>query len=185
MQIAIKNNVAIWFSIRFLGLFLLCYYFNIMFFGITQPGHNYVAFLDQHLNYIDWLRWGLLHLSATLLRAFGFTVIVSKTELLVAGHGIIQLIYTCLGLGVMSFFTAFVLTYPKKLKAKLLFLFGGLLGIQLLNVIRLMLLALYWDRSKARIIDHHVLFDVMIYLVIIVTLYYWINNKRSNPDAKN
>lgn len=185
MQIGIKNNVAVWFSIKFLLLFLLFYYFNIMFFGLTQPGGNYNAFLDYHLNYITWLRWGLLHISATVLKAFGFTAIVNDTELLAAGHGKIRLIYTCLGLGIMSFFAAFVLTYPKKWKARLIFLVTGLLGIQVLNIIRLMLLALYWNRSKARIIDHHVLFDVSIYIIISVVLYYWINNKATNPDAKN
>lgn len=156
-----------------------------MYFGLTGPGNHYSEFLDQHLNYISWLRRGLLHISAAILNALGFTAISNNNQLLVSGHGIIQMIYTCLGLGVMSFFAAFVITFPKKFKAKLVFLLAGLLGIQILNVIRLVLLVLYWDRSKARIIDHHILFDIFIYVVIIVTLYHWVNNKATNPDAKN
>ncbi|MEO7214181.1 hypothetical protein [Mucilaginibacter sp.] len=185
MQIGIKNNIALWFSIKFVVLFLAFYYFNILYFGLTSPGNNYSTFLDQHLNYIDWLRSGLLSISCALLNLMGFTAIVGENQLLVTGHTIIELIYTCLGLGVMSFFAAFVIAYPKKLKPKLLFLFSGLFCIQLLNIIRLMLLALYWNRSKSRIIDHHIIFDVIIYILIIIALYKWVNNKATNPDAAN
>ncbi|RWY57347.1 exosortase Y [Mucilaginibacter gilvus] len=185
MQIGIKNNIALWFGVKFTGLFLLFYYFNILFFGLTLPGNNYNAFLDHHFNYIDWLRYALLHISSTLLNWLGFTSIVGYHQLLVVGHGIIDLIYTCLGFGVMSFFAAFVIAYPKKLKPKLVFLVCGLFGIQILNVVRLMLLALYWNKSRSRIIDHHIIFDVLIYIIIIVSLYKWINNKATNPDAAN
>lgn len=185
MQIGIKNNIALNFSIKFIVLFLLFYYSNILYFGLTSPGNNYNAFLDQYFNYIDWLRWGLLHTAGTLLTWLGFTAKVGSDQLLVVGHGIIELIYTCLGLGVMSFFAAFIIAYPKKLKPKLIFLITGLLGIQVLNIIRLMLLALYWNRARNRIIDHHIIFDVIIYIVIIVALYKWINHKASNTDAAN
>ena len=185
MQIGIKNNVALWFGVKFAALFLLFYYFNILFFGLTSPGNNYNAFLDHNFNYIDWLRYALLHISSTLLNLLGFTSIVGNNQLLVAGHGIIELIYTCLGLGVMSFFSAFVIAYPKKIKPKLVFLVCGLVSIQILNIIRLMLLALYWNKSRSRIIDHHLIFDVLIYIIIIVALYKWINNKATNPNAAN
>jgi exosortase/archaeosortase family protein len=173
------------FSIKFLVLFLLFYYFNIMFFGLTSPGNNYNAFLDEHLNYVAWLRWGLLHTSSFILNHIGFISIVSTTELLVVSHNKIQLIYSCLGLGVMSFFAAFVIAYPKKLKPKLWFLLAGLLGIQALNILRLMVLALYWNRSRARIVDHHLIFDVFIYIVIVIALFRWVNNTSTNQNAAN
>ena len=180
-----KDNVAVCFGVSFLVLFLLFYYFNIYFFGVTQAGNHYLPVLDDHFNYIRWLREGLLAASSLLLKAFGFTSIHNGYELLVVGHQRIVLVYSCLGLGVMSFFAAFVITYPKKWKAKLAFLLAGLLSIQILNICRLVLLALYWDRTKARIIDHHVIFDVLIYIFISASLYLWVNNKASNPDVKN
>jgi exosortase/archaeosortase family protein len=185
MQIGIKNNIALWFSIRFVVLFLMFYYFNILYFGLTSPGGNYIGFLDKHLNYIDWLRWLLLHTSGFILNALGFTAKVGAGQLMVVGHGIIALIYTCLGLGVMSFFTAFVIAYPKKLKPKLIFLVSGLLSIQILNIIRLMLLALYWNKNRNRVIDHHIIFDVIIYIIILAVLYKWVNHKASDPNAAN
>jgi exosortase/archaeosortase family protein len=180
-----KANLPIRFAAAFISLFLLFYYFNIFFFGLTSSGGKYSAFLARNLNYIDWLRWILLHISAFLLNAIGFKTIVSKYELLVSGHGIIKLVYTCLGLGIMSFITAFVIAYPKPLRAKLIFYFTAILGLQILNVIRLMLLALYWGRSKARIVDHHLIFDVIIYIIIVITIYFWVNYKSHKPDVAN
>ncbi|HTD40184.1 MAG TPA: hypothetical protein VK671_06150, partial [Mucilaginibacter sp.] len=97
-------------------------------------------------------------------------------QLLVAGHGTIDVVYSCLGLGVMSFFTAFVIAYPKKLKIKLIFLVSGLLCIQLLNVIRFVLLALLWDKKSGMILDHHTIFNITIYLIIAISIYFWIKH---------
>jgi exosortase/archaeosortase family protein len=183
MQIGIKNSAAVRFGITFLVLFVLFYYANIFFFGLTTRHNNYSLFLTEHLNYIAWLRHALLTSSATLLNWLSYSSVASDTQLLVAGHGRIEMVYTCLGLGVMSFFAAFVIAYPKKIKAKLIFLFTGILVIQILNIFRLMLLALFWTKSKNRIIDHHVIFDVVIYILISVALYYWINNKATNTNG--
>lgn len=177
-----KNNQPIRFTILFLILFLVFYYFNIFFFGITSEGNYYSAFLANHFNYIDWLRWLLLHSSAKIINWLGYTAITSKYQLLVAGNGGIRLVYTCLGLGIMSFFAAFVLAYPQPLKPKLIFLFAGLFIIQLLNVIRFILLSLFWNRHRQQAIDHHTIFNLIIYIIIVISLYFWI---RSNNIYKN
>ena len=54
------NSPIVRFVISFLGLFLLFYYFNIAFFSLTTPGGRYNPLLAEHLNYIHWLRQGLL-----------------------------------------------------------------------------------------------------------------------------
>jgi exosortase/archaeosortase family protein len=186
-QKAIENNNAgnwkepLKFVFTFLFLFLCFYYFNIGFFGITNPGKHYSAFLENHLNYIQGLRWLLLKCSVFILHLMGFTAITNNYELLVAGHDIIQVVYSCLGLGVISFFSAFVIAYPKNRPSKIKFLLFGILGIEFLNVIRFVLLALFWDKQKARIIDHHTIFNVIIYIIIAVSLYFWVKH----PDNSN
>jgi len=175
------------FVLVFIALFAAFYYFNIFYFGLTSPGNHYSAFLAQHLNYISGLRWLLLKGSAQVLDWLGFTVITNDYELLVPGHPIIQLVYSCLGLGVMSFFAAFVLAYPIKFKTKIGFLLGGLLGIQILNVARFVLLALFWTRNESRIIDHHAIFNIIVYILIAITLYFWVknNDKSLSHNAAN
>ncbi|HTD98445.1 MAG TPA: hypothetical protein VK668_04130 [Mucilaginibacter sp.] len=172
------------FIIIFLGLFLVLYYFNIFFFGITSSGNHYNAFLAEHLNYIRGLRYLLLHISAQLLNWMGYTAITSDYELLVVGHGTIQLVYSCLGLGVMSFFTAFVIAYPKKLKAKLLFLASGIFIIQLLNILRFVLLALFWRKKGGLIVDHHTIFNIIIYLIIAISIYFWVKHDDNRRTQK-
>jgi exosortase/archaeosortase family protein len=167
----------------FLGLFLIFYYFNIFFFGVTSFGNHYNAFLDQHLNYIRGLRHLLLDTTKLSINLFGFSCITNDTQLLVAGRGIIEIVYSCLGLGIMSFFAAFVIAYPKQLKSKLIFLFTGLICIQVLNVLRFVLLALFWDKKSGAILDHHTIFNVVVYIVIALSLYAWV--KRDDIPSAN
>ncbi|MBS1519457.1 MAG: hypothetical protein JST50_00560 [Bacteroidetes bacterium] len=171
------------FLLVFLGLFLFFYYFNIFFFSITSHGSHYVPFIDEHLNYIRLLRNILLDVSRSIINTIGFTCISNDYQLLVAGHGIIDVVYSCLGLGVMSFFAAFVIAYPKKLKPKLIFLLTGLISIQLLNVLRFVLLAILWDKKSHLILDHHTIFNIIIYIIITITLYFWVKQDDKQPVA--
>lgn len=180
------NKEPVRFIITFIVLFLLFYYFNIFYFAVTLPNSShYNAFLATHFDYINGLRWLLIKSSAGILKLFGYVVVSNKYELLVAGRGMIQVVYTCLGLGVISFFAAFVIAYPKQLKAKLIFLFAGIFCIEFLNIIRLALLALYWNRQRNRIIDHHTIFNIFIYIVIAITLYFWVTSKKNNLHGTN
>jgi exosortase/archaeosortase family protein len=169
------------FVIIFAVLFAGLYYFDILFFGLTTPGNHYIPFLDHYLNYIAWLRAALLKSSACILNLLGFTALNDEYELLVAGHGILRVVYSCLGLGVISFFAAFVIAYPKKGRSKWWFLVAGILGIEVLNVLRFVLLAIFWNKRQPHIIDHHTIFNILIYIVIAVSLYFWV---RSGDKAE-
>jgi len=174
------------FSITFIALFVAFYYFNIGFFSITSPqSQNYNHFIADNFNYISALRHLLLWSTSLLLRCAGFTTIINEYEILVAGRGGIRLVYSCLGLGLMSFFTAFVLAYPKAFKKKVLFLIAGLFIIQLLNITRMAIVALFWGRRAQHIIDHHVIFNSIIYVIIGVGLYFWVTADDRKTNAKN
>jgi exosortase/archaeosortase family protein len=177
------QNKPIKFAITFLVLFLLFYYFNLWAFSRTNLGSpHYNAWLAQHFNYIQGLRWLLFVLTSTLLKGLGYAVVYNNYKLLVAGHATIQVVYSCLGLGVLSFFAAFVIAYPKPLKSKLIVFFIGVLGIEFLNVIRFAVLALYGSKAN-QLIDHHTLFNIVIYVLIAAGLYFWI--KRDIAEAPN
>ena len=169
------------FVFTFIVLFLAFDGFNLFYYGITSPGSHYSPFLDHYLNYIQGLRWLLLNISTGLLNVIGFTAICNGYEMLVAGHSSIWIVYSCLGLGVISFFAAFVLAFPKPLKRKLIFLITGILVIEFLNVIRFMLLALYWNKNDNKIIDHHTIFNIIIYIIVAISLYFWVKS----PDGEN
>ncbi|MDO3627482.1 exosortase Y [Mucilaginibacter sp. BT774] len=172
------------FLLVFLALFLFFYYFNIFFFSVTSHGEYYFAFFDEHLNYIRLLRRLLLLTSQFIINLFGYTAISNDFQLLVAGHRTLDVVYSCLGLGVMSFFAAFVIAYPKSTKPKLIFLFTGLISIQVLNVLRFVLLGIFWDKKSHLIIDHHTIFNIVIYVIIAIGLFFWVKHDDKQPKAR-
>jgi exosortase/archaeosortase family protein len=174
-----SNNPSYRFVILFLSLFALFYYFNIFYIGITAPGNHYSEFLDQHLNYIRDFRILLISISAGILRLFGYEVFTSDTTLHALDAGGINVVYSCLGFGVMSFFVAFVIAWPEKsLKSKLLFIPAGIILIQTLNISRFILITLFWRTSPLRsVIDHHILFNFILYAVLLASIYFWMNKE--------
>ena len=169
-----QQNSPFRFAVLFAGLFLVFYYFNILFFRETTPGKNYIPFLAEKLNYIQGLRHLLLYSAAMLLKLFGYVAVYNNYDLLVAGHGSIQVVYSCLGLGLLSFLTAFVIAYPRTIQSKFIAFLVGVISIEILNIIRFMVLALYGNNSA---IDHHTIFNIFIYTIVAAGLYFWTRNE--------
>lgn len=181
----LEHNPALRFLCIFFGSFALLYYFNILYFGLTSTGAHYNTFLDQNLNYISGLRDLLIGTSAGLLRQAGYTVYTSEFTLHVKEYGGFNVVYSCLGFGVMSFFTAFAIAYPKPLRSKLIFIPAGLVFIQLMNLVRFILIALFYWKNKDSLagLDHHTLFNTVLYLLLGLLIYAWIN-RADKPEAK-
>ena len=181
-----KKNDPMRFVLSFALLFAFLYLFNLWFISAASPnGRYYVPFLANHLNYIKGLRWVLIQSTAQILTWLGYAVVTNDIDLLVAGHGGIQIIYSCLGLGIIIFFSAFIICYPRNLKPKLLFLVSGVIGIEFLNIVRFVLLELFWDKKSKTILDHHTVFNIIIYVIIAIALYFWIKNDTVNHHAEN
>ncbi|MEJ2881694.1 exosortase Y [Pedobacter sp. GR22-6] len=159
------------FLIRFVILFSLLYGTHIFFIAVSTPGGFYIKWFDQHINYIKAWRKLDIHASAFLLRNFGYTVYTNETGLSVRHYSGFRLVYSCLGYGIMSSFTAFVLAFPKPLKTKFGFIFLGVITIQLMNILRLVLIALFYKSDN--FFDHHLLFNISIYLLIALFIYLW------------
>lgn len=158
------------FILSFFVLFGLLYGFNIFYIGITSPGGSYASFLDQHFNYIKaWRTWDLRS-TQFILETSGYKVYTNHTTLKVSGFGGFKIIYSCLGYGMMSLFTAFILAYPKPFRIKSKFLIGGLMLIQILNTGRLVLISLYY-KPLALGLDHHHLFNGILYTILTIVLY--------------
>ena len=179
-----QRNPAYKFVVIFLSIYFLLDYFTLFYMGITAPGNFYNSFIDTHLNYVRGLRHILIDTTAGLLRTQGYQVTTSDTFLHAYNVGGFNIVYSCLGFGIMSFFLAFVIAYPKSLKSKLIFAPIGLTIIQCLNITRLYLLTIYWRKSIfIGKIDHHTLFNIILYLILLLMIYVWINinDKKTNP----
>jgi exosortase/archaeosortase family protein len=181
-----KNYSYIKFAAFFPLLFFVFYYFNIGFIGLTSPGGHYIHLLDQHFNYIQYWREFNISTSETILKTLGYEVFTNQFRLHVEGKAGFILVYSCLGYGILSVFTAFVLAYPKPLKQKLIFLLLGILTFQILNIIRLILIALYWKPAPLLLkINAHEIFNCTIYAIMACSISYWLNLKSNKKNLQN
>lgn len=179
------HDPAVRFSATFISLFLFFDLTCLALYGLSLPGNHYSQLVANYLNIVHGMRWLLLHASRFFLVLMGHPTVFNESQLLVAGHARLILNYNCLGFGVMSFFSAFVIAFPKPLSQKLVFLIGGLFAIQLLNVTRLILLALYWHKTASYFTDPHTIFDIVVYLVVITGIYCWIRSTSKKNNAAN
>lgn len=181
----IWDNPIARFLLIFGGSFALLFYFNEFYIGITASGGRfYSELLDTHLNYVSGLRHFLLQTAEWILMQLGYTTFTTNYWLRVSGHGGIIVVYSCLGFGVMSFFTAFVLAWPKPIKNKLWFLPIGLIVIQSLNIMRFILLSLFWKGSLLKgFIDHHDLFNIILYILLLGIIYFWVKDDKINAEG--
>ena len=176
--------------LRFAGLFpllfFILYYFNIGFIGLTSPGGLYINFLDQHFNYIKHWREFNIAAIASILKSFGYEVFTNEIRLHVEGKAGFILVYSCLGYGILSLFSAFVIAYPKPIKEKLYFLLTGVITFQLLNMLRLILISLYWKPAPMLLkINAHEIFNGIIYMIIASSIYYWLNRRTVNTELQH
>jgi exosortase/archaeosortase family protein len=180
-----SSNMIFRFGSKFLMLFIAFYGFNILFIGITAPGKIYLPWLAENLNYIQaWRRFDLQS-TAAILHSLGYHTTKNGFTLAVAGHAGFKLVYSCLGYGLMSFYAAFVIAWPKTLFQRATMLICGLAAIQLLNLIRFLCISLYWKPGfKDFWLDHHTMFNITIYVGILAALYWWTSiNKKLTKET--
>lgn len=164
------------FLFSFLILFLTFYGFNIGYIGLTSPGGLYWPFLDEHFNYIFVWRNLYISTAAKILELMGYTVYTTDITLKVQGYSGFRLVYSCLGYGIISCFSAFVLSFPKPFRSRLVFLLTGLLLILILNLCRFIFLPLFYDpRLTIFSINHHDIFNGTLYVILLAVMYKWAN----------
>src|SRR5205085_12152073 len=162
----LKNKTFIVFVIKFILIFLICYYGTLAVIGLSVPGNHYIAFVDKYLDYISWIRSSLLHGSKFLLSLFGVETYFNNDYNLrmVNGRGII-IVYECVGYGIMSFWIAFVIATTGSVKKKAIWLIAGLLFLWILNITRLSLLLVATNKGWPMPLgwDHHTWFNIVAY----------------------
>lgn len=162
-----KNYREIFFVSRFIIIFLLLYFFNELFIGITgEGGRFYSSFLDQHLNYIRWLRESIIYFSSLVLSILNYDTIRLPYHLKIIDGVRVGVGYSCLGYGIMSFQIALALSYPFKYLVRRTYLFVGLLIIYILNILRISAVGIAYTELSNINIDHHFIFNIISYFVI-------------------
>lgn len=171
-----KNRVFLFYLFKFITSFCILYFGTIAFIGLASPRGYYFSFFDHYLNYVSWLRYSLLYGVKTLVSFTGLQVFSKNIYLIGIKNGnAIHIVYSCLGYGVMSFWTAFVIANTGDWKRKTMWMLFGLLLIWCINVSRLFLL-LMASNNKWKMpfnINHHTLFNFMAYSCIFILIFFF------------
>lgn len=153
--------------------------------GLCAPGKYYSPFADNYLNYISLLRASLLNAAKIITGLFGFaTYFVNEYTLRVVNGSGIKMIYSCLGFGVMSFWTAFVLAGNQELSSKVKWLIMGLAILWAINVLRISLLLIANNKHwPIPLFDHHTWFNLLAYGLIFLLM--WLYDKQYRTIKKS
>jgi exosortase/archaeosortase family protein len=174
------------FIAKFLGLFVLLYYGNLLFISITYRGGNALfLFLRNHVNYIDWLRYSVLYTSKFFGGLLGIKSHIENVVILKLdepnNHKAIKMVYECIGYGIMSFWAAFVIANKNKWTIKLLWVLLGWVFIWIINCTRITIL-LYAIKNNWPInqyFDHHTLFNIVAYGFVLLLIYVYIKKTET------
>ncbi len=184
------------FVLKFVGLFAAFYSINMYAVDMILPGKRYNAFFFEHLNYIYWITGSIMHTANLMTQAAGLnTEVVNTRYLVVPGGHSLFMNWQCVGLGIFSFWAAFILANSMNWRRKILWGVSGFFAIWFLNCCRtaLLMIALEnnwkeWKQSwtHGRTLDHHDLFNYGCYLIILgmIYLFYKKFKPRQEPEKK-
>lgn len=170
--------------LKFTAIFSVCYFGTQAVIGVCAPGKYYSQFANKHLDYISALRSSFLHAAKLMTGLFGFeTYLPSEYILRVVNGSGIKMVYSCLGIGVLSFWTAFVLANKSNWRRKLIWLLTGLFLLWLINVMRITFLLIannkHWPMP---FFDHHTWFNIIAYILIFFLI--WLYNRQEKISLK-
>ena len=182
----LKDKAFLKFLLIFFGVFLLCYYGAMLLSGLAVPGGSYSPFVEKYFNIASWMRTALINSSKWLLSLTGTESFRADEYVLRSASGkAIRLVYSCLGFGVMSFWTAYIISSHAFWKKKLLWLIAGLAALFIINALRLALVLKAADKGWNFPFgwDHHTWFNIVAYLFIFAMIFFFAAKNKSYERA--
>jgi exosortase/archaeosortase family protein len=144
----------------------------------------YSSFLEHHLNYINWIKSVVLHGSDLIAHVFGFPSHIEEgLTLKVYDRAGVNLNFTCLGLGLCSFWIAFVTAHISSWQNKLYWCFVGVLSICFINSWRIALLLISMEKNWNEVgyLNHHDMFNLASYTLLFFLIYLY--SRKSKTQA--
>jgi exosortase family protein XrtF len=126
--------------------------------------------------------------SKWILEGLGYTVFTGSDRLIgIDGTGGLWIGDNCNGIALFSLFTGFIIAYPGNWKKKLYFIPLGILMIEILNILRVVFLAILDTHSRTWTeFNHTYTFTIIIYGFIFFLWMLWTNkisDKTLSPSS--
>ncbi len=172
-----KSNFNI---IYFLLVFFFMYYGFYFYVALSTPGGRlYSPFLCHYLNIPDWLSIVVVKFSVILLKIAGYSVYQkSPANITLQGSTGANIIWGCLGAGVMILWFAFIVAHKARLVYKFKWIIAGILIIYFFNAMRIatILLSYKYNWSYLRSFNAHSTFNNITYIIIVILMLLFIRN---------
>jgi len=181
------NKDLLRYLLKFILSFCFLYYGTKAIIGLASPGGYYSSFINEYLNYVKWFRYALLYSAKGLLSIAGYKVFVQNMYILRMYNGAgVRLVYSCLGIGVMSFWAAFIFANKASWQKRSIWILGGWALFFFINVVRISLLLISANKRETNVLnlDNHTLFNIAAYLLVFVMIYLFDKSqKRSTGEG--
>lgn len=169
-----NNKAFIKYAIKLLLIYFILDYGTTFFIAITGKGGKYYsALLDSYFNYVRWLRYTILYGTKGIMSILGFeTNIVSEYVIRIKGGYGVQLVYSCLGYGILSFWIAFITANKGTKMFKIKWLLIGCFIILFSNMLRITILLISNQKKwfKPFNLDHHTFYNIVAYSIVIIMM---------------
>ena len=180
------NNSFFLYLLKFGGLFLIFYLGTLLIIGLSSKENIYSSFVDDYLDFVSVLRYIILKAAFFLLSALNYHPIwIDQYTVGLKGGMSVRMVYSCVGYGVLSFWSAFILANHGTFLKKTVWLVGGwmlLLGINILRVV-VLIVAINKNRAIAAEVDHHMVFNIVAYAFIFLLIYFYDRLQKRIPET--
>lgn len=183
-----KNKPSLLFFSTLILVYCVLNYGTLALSAICEPPNIYWEFGDKFLNYPKWIRNSMMYTVSFITNLLGYkTFIASAIKISVINGKSVVVAYECTGYGVMSVWSAFTIAFPEEnRKRRLKWIFGGLLVIWFINVLRILALLLAVNQGKKVDInqfgEHHDVFNAISYGLIIIMIYFYTKSSTKKPQ---
>lgn len=174
-----KNYESIVFLVKLIILSSIFYYFNLFYIAITNDaGSIYSHTLENYFNYIKWLREALIYFSSLIINLFGYDTINLPYHIKIVNGVRVGVGYSCLGYGLFSVWSALIVSYPFRKIKRWKYILLGFILIFILNILRISLVGVAYTKYGNLNIDHHLIFNIITYLLIFLMIRFLINKEK-------
>jgi len=160
--------------------FLFFHFFFAGYISITEKSsQNFIPFVYNNLNFVKGYRNILLQGSKYFIESLSYTANVHDQYFIqINKKSQVQLVYSCLGFDIISFWVSFILSNLGGFLFKTLWLIGGITALTILNILRLSLILIcnYWNYPSLLPFNHHTTYNVISYLVIFLLIWRYLKS---------
>ena len=158
---------------------------NIIHF-LVKAGGLYLAwtllyhlFIEPDMRTDSMLILNLIFFADRILHIFNYEVFSSSTMIGITGTSGLIISPVCDGLDLFVLFSIFIVSFPGKAVHKLFFITTGILIIHVLNILRIVTLALIENHyPNALAFNHSYTFTLLMYLVIFGMWMVWVRKVK-------